>query len=346
MTQYKKIAQSILKENFSFKTGERVLIISSEDDNAMVLNRLFFEAALELGARTAFMVQTARGQSDEAELAVVAAVLTEPDILLNFRQGYFGIDPHAVDAPYIADGKQFRSPVQYVSTGKKVTKAAWGSSLPPELFFKLLDIDYRALKQHIAHIAGQLGHKSQVRVTSPGGTDLTFSIQDRQIFDGDDGDFSEPGGHNLPCGEVFVSPALKSAQGRLVLDGCIAVDTQTMLIDTPIVIEFDQGYATSIKGKKEADLLKTALKKSAKRALDLADTARAKDVYHLGEFGIGCNPKATVSPYLIESEKAYGTCHFAIGSNYDQDDALPFNHYDGVVLNPKIRVDGQALVIK
>src|SRR3990172_664968 len=99
--KYQLITQRILRHNFKLKVGERVLIISSEDANAFAINRLFFSAALELKACPTLMVQTARGQSDQAESDVIAAVLSEPEVILNFRRGYFGYDPKALKKPYV-----------------------------------------------------------------------------------------------------------------------------------------------------------------------------------------------------------------------------------------------------
>ncbi|MBR0098408.1 MAG: peptidase M17, partial [Treponema sp.] len=51
--------------------------------------------------------------------------------------------------------------------------------------------------------------------------------------------------------------------------------------------------------------------------------------------GIGLNPAATIAGNMLEDEKAFRTCHFAIGENYDND-APALIHLDGVVKNPTI----------
>jgi leucyl aminopeptidase (aminopeptidase T) len=38
---------------------------------------------------------------------------------------------------------------------------------------------------------------------------------------------------------------------------------------------------------------------------------------------------------MLEDEKVYGTCHFAVGSNYDGD-AEAMIHLDGIVKSPTI----------
>lgn len=57
---------------------------------------------------------------------------------------------------------------------------------------------------------------------------------------------------------------------------------------------------------------------------------------HLGE--IGLNPLAVISRNMLENEKVYGTCHLAIGANYDEDAHSINNHYDCLIKNPTINV--------
>ena len=47
------------------------------------------------------------------------------------------------------------------------------------------------------------------------------------------------------------------------------------------------------------------------------------------------NPAATITGNMLEDEKAFHTCHFAIGENYDND-APSLIHLDGVVREPTI----------
>jgi leucyl aminopeptidase (aminopeptidase T) len=58
---------------------------------------------------------------------------------------------------------------------------------------------------------------------------------------------------------------------------------------------------------------------------------------NLGELGIGLNKNAKIVGNMLEDEKVYGTCHIAIGSNYD-DDAKALIHLDGLIKAPTITV--------
>ena len=77
-------------------------------------------------------------------------------------------------------------------------------------------------------------------------------------------------------------------------------------------------------------------------------TREARNAKSLGELGIGLNPAATVVGNMLEDEKAFRTCHFAIGANYDED-APALIHLDGLVSRPTIVAvapDGRETVIE
>ena len=63
-----------------------------------------------------------------------------------------------------------------------------------------------------------------------------------------------------------------------------------------------------------------------------------RNARNIGELGIGLNPEAQITGNMLEDEKAFKTCHFAIGANYDGD-APALIHLDGVVRNPTITIN-------
>ena len=62
-----------------------------------------------------------------------------------------------------------------------------------------------------------------------------------------------------------------------------------------------------------------------------------RNARNIGEFGIGLNPAAVITGNMLEDEKAFHTCHFAIGENYDND-APALIHLDGIVREPTIKI--------
>jgi leucyl aminopeptidase (aminopeptidase T) len=64
----------------------------------------------------------------------------------------------------------------------------------------------------------------------------------------------------------------------------------------------------------------------------------------IGEFGIGTNPGARISPNMLEAEKAFGTAHFAIGDSYGLGKNASPHHYDALVERVTITAGGKAIL--
>jgi leucyl aminopeptidase (aminopeptidase T) len=84
-----------------------------------------------------------------------------------------------------------------------------------------------------------------MHVTNANGTDIVLGVRGR-MAKMDDGDFSRPGmGGNLPAGEVFVSPENGTAEGTIVLDGSVSVDSGDIVIGKPITLRVP-GFVSDI----------------------------------------------------------------------------------------------------
>jgi leucyl aminopeptidase (aminopeptidase T) len=209
---------------------------------------------------------------------------------------------------------------------------------------RTVDIDYALLKERADKICAILGASDTVRVTAPGGTDITIGLKGRKGF-ADNGDFSFPGaGGNLPAGEAYVSPELGTASGVIVYDGSIVLAKGEILIKDPIHCTVEKGHVTKIEGGEEARLLLDSVTQAEKNAVSMEKEGKlppgqgaiyAANARNIGELGIGLNPNAKITGKMLEDEKAFRTCHFAIGENYD-DDAPCLIHLDGLVREPTI----------
>ena len=130
-----------------------------------------------------------------------------------------------------------------------------------------------------------------------------------------------------------------------------------MLVQTPVRCVVKGGFVRDITGGTEAAALLACIKEAEQRAHDYERDGKlasgkgdsyAKNARHLGEFGIGLNPEGRVTGNMLEDEKAFRTCHFAIGSNYD-DDAEALIHLDCLVHRPTIAAlmpDGKEIIIE
>jgi leucyl aminopeptidase (aminopeptidase T) len=164
-------------------------------------------------------------------------------------------------------------------------------------------------------------------------------------------------GGNLPAGETFISPENGTAEGVIVFDGSISLHDRDILINSPIICTVEKGFVREITGGREAYELRDTVTLAERNAVQFEKEGRipagfgevyAKNARNIGELGIGLNPEARISGNMLEDEKAFNTCHFAIGQNYDED-APSLIHLDGLVKNPTIIAimpDGDERVIE
>lgn len=206
------------------------------------------------------------------------------------------------------------------------------------MFWSAMNINYDALYRRGKKLAESLKGKKQVHITSPKGTDLTFSIRGRKVLI-DDGVISEEDiknkdvGNNLPCGEVFMAPVETSAQGRAFFDFAFYRGKRIQGIDA--IFKDGKLQLSKVRAKKNEKLFKEVIRNSHGE----------KD--RIGEFGIGMNPKVKKAiGYTITDEKIIGTIHIAVGENRGMGGKNESTlHWDLVMMKPTVEVDG-LLVMK
>ncbi len=338
-------SQTVVQDVLKTKKNERVLIIANPETN--IIAQDLFSAFLEVDAKPVLMYQTKKEAMDYADESVVGALKSEPDIVLSISAIKLGKDKAAMEKPYIAeDGQEYHNTFDYLLSGKKCIRAVWTPGLTDDMFARTVNINYKQLADRCAAICKKYEGAKSIHVTSTGGTDITFSIESRKGLS-DNGDFSIPGsGGNIPAGEVFISPVVGTSSGKIVFDGSMTFADGDDMLETPITVTVKDGYITDIAGGTEAARLLKGITAAEDRAEALAasskeDGERAvlykKNARNIGEFGIGLNPAASITGNMLEDEKAFRTCHFAVGENYDGD-APSFIHFDGLVRNPTVEI--------
>jgi leucyl aminopeptidase (aminopeptidase T) len=338
------VAQTALSECLALKPGERFLVVSNPGTEQALIAEALHEAAQALGIHSTLLFQGVKTQTDYAEDYVLDAISSVPDAIASLSTEKLGKDRHHIAAPLKApDGKSYDHIFNYLLHGSRQLRAFWSPGMSIDTFSRTVAIDYALMRSRAKALRLLLDKADAVRVTSPGGTDILVPLRGRSAYS-DDGDFTLPGkGGNLPAGEVFISPQVKSAEGIIVFDGSVADIKGDILIKTPITCNLLGGFVMECSGGEEAERLEKALRHGmdmaaglTKKGMDPEEALRyAVNARHLGEFGIGLNAEARISGNMLEDEKVYGTCHFAIGFNYDED-APAMIHLDGLVKSPTI----------
>ncbi len=150
-----------------------------------------------------------------------------------------------------------------------------------------LDVDYQRLARRMDQAIQRL-RASEVRVTTPEGTDIRFRVGDRP-FNKQDGDASKAHARTgriridrhteLPAGILRVAPLEETVAGVLAIPAARFGSVQV----TDIRLEFQKGVVTSARARTGADALQAFLK---------SDPSASR----FREFCLGFNPRLTVPP--------------------------------------------------
>lgn len=365
--QIRHSAKQVVQEVCKIRSGERILIITNrvveqavitwknqeaslDVAQAEFISQALYDACEAVGAKVSMVTQPTKSSMDAADEAVIAALKTEPDVCFSISHNKLGKDVAAISAPYKDDvGNSFDHIFDYLLYGKKSMRSAWTPGITLDMFARTVGIDYQQLQRRCKTLCDLYQDVATVEIKAPAGTDLVIPVAGRKPFS-DDGDFSQPGtGGNVPAGEVFISPVVGDGKefgcrGRIVYDGSMSVNAGCVAIETPIVVDVVGGFITNISGEVEAHRLLETITKAEEEALAMGKDGRlsaedaqlyCRNARNIGELGIGLNPAATITGNMLEDEKAFRTCHIAIGENYDND-AHALIHLDGVIKNPTI----------
>lgn len=300
---------SILLDCMGLKPEESLLVVT--DPTRRPIADALVVRARELGAETMLMEMSERETNGSEPPAAVAAAMAACDVC---------IAPTTKSASHTAARKAANAKGVRVATMPQITEDMLGRTMAA---------DYKEVARRSRAVADALTAGSEVRITSPQGTDVTFSIEGREGIS-DDGDLTAPGSFgNLPAGEGFIAPVEGKANGVIVFDGSV---WPIGLLEKPILVEIEDGYAVDFSGARADEWLRT-MEPHGDAALAVA------------ELGIGTNEAATVTGNVLEDEKIMGTIHVAFGDNHTFGGTNRVSsHQDGIVLQPTLAIDGKVLV--
>lgn len=187
-----------------------------------------------------------------------------------------------------------------------------------------LTADYKEMARTTRRVASALSKAHSVHITTPDGTDISFSIKGRK-GEADTGLLTKEGAFgNLPAGEAYLAPVEGTAEGVLKI-----LWAPIRKLSYPVTVRVSEGRAVSVEGEGAYAAELDALLKKHKGNSNLA------------ELGVGTNPLATRPDNILESEKIMGTVHMAFGDNSSFGGTVktPF-HQDYVYFRPTVTLTG------
>ena len=189
--------------------------------------------------------------------------------------------------------------------------------------------DFFAIRERAERLAALWRRTREVRITSPGGTDLRATVEGREPMAWLTGICRSPGEVSaLPGGEV--PPIEGTSEGTVVWE---RVASDLGVLEEPVRIEVRGGRAVAFDGGVAADRLR-----------DIVATIRDAD--NIGEIGIGLNPAARIADEITEARRRSAPSISLGDSANEYGGSVECEvHLDGLVMSPTIEFDGRPVVV-
>ncbi len=310
MNALEKAARTAVRKCLAVKKGETVMVIT--DDPLKKIGRLLWDACRQTGAEAMLVEMIPRKTSGEEPPKALAEYMKKLDVLI------------------IPTSKSLSHTKARRDACRAGARCATLPGITPDTMSRTLNADYQKIAKLSIRLARIMTRGSTAHVTTPAGTDIRMSIKGRKGHPDTGlvhkrGDFS-----NLPAGEAYLAPVEGTAQGTIVIDGCIG---ETGVLRKPITMTVRDGYVTAISGGAQVKILRRAIRGLGKQARNIA------------ELGIGTNDKARVVGSSLEDEKVLGTVHIAIGDNASMGGKISVaSHLDAILLKPTLMIDRRTIM--
>ena len=311
LTKLDKASIIAIKDCMGAKKNEKILVIT--DEQKKEIGYSLYLNAVRLGFKSLIAEMKSGNINGEEPPAEIAELMQKFDIVFC---------PTAKSLTHTNARRNASAKGVRVATFPGITK---------EVMIRGLNADYKKISKLSIRLKNILEKGKFIRVTSPAGTNISFSISGR-IAIASKGLFHKKGeSGNLPTGETFLAPVEGTASGVFVVDGSMA--GLGLIKNTNLVIKVENGFATKITGG-------TLAKKLIKQLDSVGKLAR-----NIAEFGIGTNDSAKLSGILLEDEKVLGTVHIALGNNVSMGGSVNIPlHLDGVINKPSVFLDSKCIM--
>jgi aminopeptidase len=299
-----------VRDCMGLRPGERVLVVT--DAPLRTIGYAAYEAARALGNEALLVEMPPRTTNGEEPPPEVADLMATFDVVLC---------PTSKSLTHTDSRRRASAQGARVATLPGVNE---------DVMVRCMNADYAGIAARTFRICDLMRATKVIRVTAPAGTDIILPIEGREAH-ASSGLFRERGlWGNLPTGEAYLAPLEGLSKGVVVVDGSMA---SVGMVDEPIRITVEDGYATEITGGA-----------SARRLVELLEP-HGQDGRTVAEFGIGTNDKAILTGVILEDEKVMGTIHIAFGDNKSMGGSVRVaSHLDGLVKRPTVWFDDRLVM--
>ena len=307
-----KSAKMIMETVLNVQPKEKLLIVTDTERPGSITKVLAIAAEIA-GASTVVITMSPTGMSGIEPPEIVAAAMSAADAIIN--QTSHSMTHTNAQRAAIANGARVCN-IRNVDEDMMIRGG--------------ITADYREVKRLSDSLVEIINQGEWVRITTPQGTDIRFSIKGRRGYTlagyaTNPGEFS-----GLPDGEAACAPLEGTTEGVIVNPYSLEdID----VVKDPIRIEFEKGLVTKVEGGREAQELLKVLAKAG-------DPGR-----NVAEFAIGTNPACRLIGKSREDKKKLGTAHIALGDSKSLGGTVEcYMHMDIMFRQPTITIDEKVIV--
>lgn len=305
--------RKLVQQNARVRPGERVVVVT--DESMIEIADSVARELVVAGAEAVTCIMPRRERDGQEPPAPVAAAMREAQVIFS---------PVSIS---ITHTRAMRAALE--AGARAVLMTAYTDEILTSP--GLIDTDFEAQADVCRRLGDAFTQGDSVRLTSPRGTDLRFSIAGRRanVLTNipDPGELAP-----VPDIEVNVVPVEGTAEGTLIADASVPYLGIGVLRE-PIVCEISDGFITRMEGGEQAEILLGDLESHADR-----------NCFNVAELGVGLNPNARLTGLMLDDEGVMGTIHIGIGTSHTLGgNVVAPTHYDLLMWDPTIAVDGKAV---
>lgn len=312
-----RAARKLVEQVMLAKPGENVVITADTATDWRVVEATA-KAAFAAGAVPTVVWYDTRPTACVEPPAPVAGAVARAEVWIEFAYAYILYTPAFKEA--IAAGARY-----ICLTG-----------MDTEMMVKTIGrVDYPKMIALGETLKRLMEAADEVRVTSPGGTDLLAYNRGRKVRHS--GRVADIKGYPIMLGgQISWCPMEETIKGRLVFDGALWPPAEIGLLRSPVALTLERGVVTKIEGGVEAQILERWMR-----------SCNDEKMFWLAHYSLGFNPGVTKpTGRIVEDERVFGCIEFGLGTQGAQLMAKTWSaasHTDGIVLNPSIVLDGVAI---
>lgn len=306
-------AKKIVEYCANVKPNERVLIVT--DFNMQLIAKKMAEACYRITDHVSVVSMPPREVDGQQPTQCVVDAMSGADVM------FMPVTRSITHAPAVKVALQKGCRV--------ISMTAFSEDM---FIFGGIEADFEALAARCKKMGEIWTAGKSLHLTTPGGTDLTCSIEGRP-GNAHTGMARNPGEFTTcPDIESSVSPVTGTAEGIIVADASIPYFEIGVLTE-PVRFTVEKGKVVKVEGGKQAEKIKHMMDKQNHEA-----------VYNIAQVAVGLNPHCRICGLDLEDEGTYGTAHVGIGTSaLIGGEILAPMHFDALMYKQTLTIDGKTI---